>query len=360
MGGASRGRQLDRKSQCENSPGFVRRIYPPHSMAAIVSELGIQGIDASEALEGTGLGKLQLEAHTTQISYRQLDRVIQNALRVSKDPAIALRAGQRMRVTTYGMYGYALLSSSTYADAREFANRYIRVIGPFCDATSSYNGTTVMCTVEPRHWPDPTEDVYRFAVEFALAAHLMTNRDLAGPSFAFLSITVAYAQPEYTSAYERLFGCPVLFGQSSNTYNYDLATADGPAALADTRSHAMASEICEQILAEVNRGGGVAADIRRLLIEQPGRYPNIDVIAEELSIHPRALRRRLEAEETSYRDILADVRRRLAIEYLRKTKMTNEEIASRLGYSDAANFRHAFLRWTGKSPSDFRSPAGVS
>jgi AraC-like DNA-binding protein len=74
-------------------------------------------------------------------------------------------------------------------------------------------------------------------------------------------------------------------------------------------------------------------------------------------MHPRALRRRLETEGTSYRDVLAEVRMRLAIEYLRRTQMTHEEIASRLGYSDAANFRHAFLRWTGKSPSEFRSIA---
>ena len=42
------------------------------------------------------------------------------------------------------------------------------------------------------------------------------------------------------------------------------------------------------------------------------------------------------------------------IEYLRRTKMTSEEIANRLGYSDAANFRRAFTSWTGKNPSDFR------
>ena len=77
-------------------------------------------------------------------------------------------------------------------------------------------------------------------------------------------------------------------------------------------------------------------------------------MAEELGMYPRALRRKFEAEGTSYRDLLAEVRMRLAVEYLRKTEMTNEEIASRLGYSDAANFRHAFTRWTGKSPSDFR------
>lgn len=71
-------------------------------------------------------------------------------------------------------------------------------------------------------------------------------------------------------------------------------------------------------------------------------------------MEPRTLRRRLEAQGTSYREILAGVRQGLAIEYLRKTRMTTEDIASRLGYSDAANFRHAFLRWTGKTPHEYR------
>ena len=112
--------------------------------------------------------------------------------------------------------------------------------------------------------------------------------------------------------------------------------------------------MCERLLKEVSDAGGIAADIRRALMEQPGRFPNVEAMAEKLAMHPRALRRRLEAENTSYRDLLAEVRMRLAIEYLRNTRMTNEDIASRLGYSDAANFRHAFARWTGKSPSEFR------
>ncbi|MGJ4931543.1 AraC family transcriptional regulator [Bradyrhizobium sp. HKCCYLS2038] len=360
MSVVDKGNQLDGELHCQSRQGFVQRIYSPHSIAAIVSELGTQGVEASLALDGTGLSEAELKAHTTQVSYRQLDLVIRNALRLSRDPGVALRAGRRMHITAYGMYGYGLLSSPTYADARELANRYVRVIGPFCDAVSSCDGTTVLCTIEPRHWPHPTDDLHRFAVEFALSAHLTTARDLAGPSFAFSGICVAYAPPAHAGAYEDLFGCPVQFAQRSNTYRYDLSTADGPLALADSRSHAMACEICEQVLGEVNRGGGVAADIRRILIEQPGRYPSIDVIAEKLAIHPRALRRRLEAQGTSYRDILAEVRMRLATEYLRKTTMTNEEIANLLGYSDVANFRHAFLRWTGKSPSRFRISGGIS
>ena len=84
-------------------------------------------------------------------------------------------------------------------------------------------------------------------------------------------------------------------------------------------TNAMTRGICEQSLAEVIRGGGVASDIHRILVEHPGRFPDIDAMAVELGMNERTLRRKLEAENTSYRQVLAEVRMRLAIEYLRKT-----------------------------------------
>src|SRR5450755_2371492 len=41
----------------------------------------------------------------------------------------------------------------------------------------------------------------------------------------------------------------------------------------------------------------------------------------------------------------------IALKYLRTTRLANEDIALALGFSDAANFRRAFRRWTNKSPS---------
>jgi AraC-like DNA-binding protein len=339
-------------------PSFEQRMYSPHSIAAVVAELEGQGIDPTEVLDGTGLAAPQLSRHTTRVSYRQLDQVIRNALRLSGDPALALRAGQRMHITAYGMYGYALLSSATHAEARDFAVRYMRVIGPFCECTLSLDEETVCIAFEPTHWPNPTDDVHRFAVEFALAAHLTATRDRVGSHFAFSRIVLDFPPPPHAELYAKIFECPILFQQPSCRYEH--RHNDQAVKLADPRTHAMAREMCEQLLEEINRTGGIAADIRRILIEQPGRYPSIETIAEKLEMYPRALRRKLEAEGTSYRDLLAEVRMRLAIEYLRKTQMTNEEIAGRLGYSDAANFRHAFIRWTGKSPSDFRSAARAS
>ncbi|NRF65937.1 AraC family transcriptional regulator [Aquincola sp. S2] len=332
--------------------GFERRIYWPHSIAAIVAELAGQGIDAAAALEGTGLAASQLGAPTTRTSYRQLDTVVRNALRLSSDPATALRAGLRMHVTAYWMYGYALLSSATRADAARFVARYVRIVGPFCDVTFSNQGAKAWVALAPMHWPGASDAVHRFALEFALAAHLVAHRDGMGPAFRFSRIAVDHPAPAHADVYEALFGCPVSFDQAGA--GYERAFDDGPLGLADPRTHAMAREVCDQLLAEVDRAGRVAADVWPILLERRTGPVSIDDVAAQLAMSPRALRRRLEAEGTTYRHLLAEARKRLAIEYLSTTRLTHEEIAQRVGYSDAANFRHAFLRWTGRNPSDVR------
>jgi len=330
-------------------------VYPPQKIAAVVAELAEQGVAAAAALEGTGIDASQLQLPATRVSYRQTDVVLRNALRLTRDPAIALRAGGRMHVTAHGMYGYALLSSASYADAIAFSARYAPVMGPLVQASFVRDGATMSCVCVPLHWPDPMQESYRFAVEFALATQHTMARDMAGPAFRFKAVHLAYAAPRHARAYVNRFGCPVRFGQAANRLLFDAAWLDRPFTLADPVSHAVGRDMCEQLLAELQVGGSVAADIRQALLEQPGRFPTVEAMARRLGMHARTLRRRLEAEGGSYRDILADVRMRLAIEYLRGTPMTNEDIATRLGYSDAANFRHALARWSGgRTPSDYR------
>lgn len=335
------------------------RLYSPHALAAIVAELDGQGVPPADALEGTGLKTSQLECHTTKISYRQLETAVRNALRLTRDRTIALAAGQRMHVTAYGMYGYALLSSPTRDNSRKFAGRFIKMHGPFCDIVFAREGPEVRCVLSPLHWRNPADDIHRFAIEFALAAHLTTFRDILNAPFKFSFVAVDYPAPEHAGVYDSLFECPVHFGRGGTEYRYDRFWSEAPIALADSRSHAMARELCQQVLETINRAGGLASSVRRMLMEQPGRRMGIESVAKAFGMHPRALRRKLEAEGTTFRELLAEVRMRLAIEYLRKTQMTNEDIATRLGYSDAANFRHAFFRWTGKNPSEVRADARV-
>ena len=68
----------------------------------------------------------------------------------------------------------------------------------------------------------------------------------------------------------------------------------------------------------------------------------------------RTLRRKLALQDKTYQQILTEVRKQLAIQFLRNSTFSAEEIADRLGFTDAANFRHAFKKWTGKSTSEYR------
>ena len=335
-------------------PSFEHRIYPVHKVAAVVSVLVADGIPATEALSGSGIVESRLHAPDTRISYRQMLTVFRNALRLSSDPALALRAGQRMHVTAYGMYGYALLSSPTHAAAVDFAIKYHRLMGPVADIGFSQEEGAAIFAYEPVLSLDPTEDLYRFALEFQFSSHRTLNKDLYGSSFEFSGVRAAYAAPAHARLYTKIFKCPILFNQARNELRFDTTWMSDPMVHSDPITNAMVRELCEQSLVEMSRAGSVASAIHRILVEHPGRFPDMESMAAELSMNTRTLRRKLAAEQTSYRKILADVRMRLATEYLRKTSMTNEEIASRLGYSEAANFRHAFTRWTRKNPSDFR------
>ncbi len=337
------------------SPNLLQCLYSPQRIAAVVDVLSEDGISVSRTLAGANLRSADLRDSSVRVSYRQVETVFRNAMRLSRDPAIAFRAGARMHVLAYGMYGYAMLSSPTRAEVIDFAAKYGRVLGTVADIDFTRKDDTVSCLFDPLLSRDPAHDVYRFALEFAFAAYQTLSRDIYGGSFRFSKLSAAYTTPPHAKAYDRIFQCPVEFGQCKNVLEFDTAWIDRPAARPDEMTRAMAGRICHQHLDRIGHDDGLAADIRRRLLEHPGRFPSIEAMAAELAIHPRTFRRRLQLQQKTYRQVVSEVRMQLAVGYLRNTQMTNDEIAARLDYSDAANFRHAFVRWTGKSPSDFRN-----
>jgi AraC-like DNA-binding protein len=92
--------------------------------------------------------------------------------------------------------------------------------------------------------------------------------------------------------------------------------------------------------------------LRTLLLE---RKASGDEVAHILSMHRRTLNRRLEAQGTSFQNILDEVRFEAACQLLDATKIPLTEIAASLGYSESSAFSRAFRRWSGEAPS-YRRP----
>jgi AraC-like DNA-binding protein len=84
------------------------------------------------------------------------------------------------------------------------------------------------------------------------------------------------------------------------------------------------------------------------------RPQKFELVAQNLNTSPRTLRRKLREENSSFRQVVDELRRDMAIRYLHDTNLTVEEIAETLGFSDTANFRQAFRRWTKTTPREFK------
>jgi AraC-like DNA-binding protein len=78
-------------------------------------------------------------------------------------------------------------------------------------------------------------------------------------------------------------------------------------------------------------------------------------VARRLGTSERSLRRQLEAETLSFRDLAAEVLRDRARELLRRTDSSVTDIAFQLGFSDSSAFTRACKRWFGQTPRELRA-----
>jgi hypothetical protein len=198
-------------------PDLEARAYGPQRIAAVVAALAEVGVAPELTLAGSGIGPAALDIAETRVSYRQVEKVFRNALRLTPDAAVAFRAGARMHLTAYGIYGYGLMSSPTHAAQVEFAIKYGGLMGPVAGAVAfSRDGDLGAYTYDVFLTPDPGDELYRFALEFAFSAHLALSRDLQGPEFGFVAVHACCPAPAHAAMYPMLFGCPVQFGHQNN------------------------------------------------------------------------------------------------------------------------------------------------
>jgi AraC-like DNA-binding protein len=129
---------------------------------------------------------------------------------------------------------------------------------------------------------------------------------------------------------------------------------DTPVKTANRSEHVIFHQQCEEMLRGLESVEKTTTAIRQLLIQSAGHFLDIAQVAEGLNVSERTLRRRLEAESTSFRATVEEVRDLLAREYLTATELTVAEIAHLLDYSETVNFRRAFVRWNGVTPSEYR------
>lgn len=331
-----------------------KKIYAPYKLCALVETLTGLGVAPTETLRGTELDVQALDDPQTLTSVGQYLTACRNAVRLVPDPITPFLVGQKMHLSAYGMYGYALMCSVTLRDFFDEGVKYHELATPTVVIEWREEAGAAIWSFPRLTSPEFSADLQRFLLEQQFVQHAVHLKDVAGPACRPLVAKVSHPAPPHADHYERFLGCPVVFSAPACELHYDAGILDQPTQLSHKLTSTLMQATCERLLGQAKTSLGVSGEVYQILMARPGQLPTMEEVAVMVHMNERTLRRKLEVEGTSFGGIVDDVRASLATEYLRTTKMKTEHIAALIGFSDAANFRRAFKRWTGMSPSEFR------
>ena len=336
------------------------RRYQPLKIA-VALEVGREaGISAVDLLAGSGLSPAAVGNPETRTSVGQFLSVARNLVRCYPGTDAGLQVGQRIHMSSYGMYGYALLCAETLRQACDIAQRYYLLGAPMMGTHFEERPDKAVwsfTSLEQLSRGAFEPELIRFLFEMQFLGYIVGTRDVMGAACVAARARIALPAPPHAEALARAFECAVEFDQPVNELHYAASWLDRKPTLANPIMAAQMSKSLAQQLGEFQWQAGLSRRVCEELTRAPGRFPEMEDIAATLCMTSRHLRRKLEAEGTSYKALLGNVRHALARDYLSASRLNIEDIATALGFSDAASFRHAFKRWTGKTPSDFRASA---
>ena len=322
----------------------------------IAEQIGSHGGDVRQWLERSGLRESQLNDPSWTLPLPVFQQLVRDALLLSGEPALGLLVGERLGATTHGILGYAALNSGTIREALALVERYAGLrLSLLSVAHEEHRGEMRIVFAETH----PLGDVRRPLLE-AVVLSIKNILDAISLGVGRVGeVAFPFAAPGYADLARDLFGATVRYGQSWAGFSLPLAALDVPLKMADPEAFREAAQICQRELDKLAANESMAARVRRLLLEKQHGFPSLQVTARLFSMTPRTLHRRLLEEETSFRELLEEVRHTLAVEHLKSGRFTVDEIAYTLGYSDLANFRRAFKRWESVAPSEYRARHGA-
>ncbi|MCX7304914.1 MAG: AraC family transcriptional regulator ligand-binding domain-containing protein [Hyphomicrobiales bacterium] len=328
-------------------PMAMQRAAALVPLALVLEE---HGVSLASVLEGTDVSPHEVR-HDAFVPYAAFLSVLDNACRLTGRDDIGMQLGKRQTLAALGPLSGVLRHAATLAEA----------IGDFA-AFQRHNSTggAVYLMQADRDVIlgygvyDATAPVTNQIYDLVLAVGCNLIAELTGGQVAPEEIVLSMAVPADPTRYIRLANCPVRFGQHQTGVLLRASVLNFPLPAADKGQHDLA--LAKLLSVRHGTPAPLSAHVRHLLrpflLMGHAKMANV---AERLGMHPRALRRRLRAEETTFEAIRDEVRQVAAKELLRLGDLTIADISATLDYSNPSSFVHAFRRWSGTSPGLWRN-----
>ncbi len=341
--------------QTENNV-LINKVDPRHIPAtshviAIAIELARQnGISTHDVLARSGLTSESLYLPETEFNRFHELATFESLLNITQSDILGLQIGRSIKVSCLGLPGYAMLVSENVAQAVSCLIAFPLMLGWYFNIEVESDDDSVTLKIRDYCYSD---ELRQFSIEMALSSVLTLIEDLLGHAVK-PALTLTCPSTTHLKAVAAFLDCNVEYGNYDGI-TFKLSTFLTRCPLANKVSFEDLYRQCELRENEwhIRTSQDLVSKIKYIVSQNPASNSMPDV-AKELWMTERTLRRRLKEQGISFQKLVNQVRYQQATELLETTGTPISDIADQLGYSDTASFRHAFKRWSGLVPTEFR------
>jgi AraC-like DNA-binding protein len=324
----------------------VKAVRAPFLAAATAT-----GRSPMELAALAGIAPALLGEFAARVPHSTVVRVWDTFAALTGDPAFGVFTAQLLDGAPVSLVDYMLFHAE---DVRDLWRRFARYQSLFHDANDvrdEARGDHVAFVHRFRGEP-PTS---RYFIEFILSMWVARLRRVLGQRLVPVAVSLRYPAPRDETRHLRHFGVPITFGAEQNELVFPRAVFDLRLPQADP---SLREQLTRQLESELRQAGGEAAFLERarssLRAQLLCGHIDVGATARSLATSERTLQRRLREVGTSFRQLLDEVRRDVALGQISRGDVAVSDVAFLLGFSELSTFSRAFRRWTGSSPAAWR------
>jgi AraC-like DNA-binding protein len=317
----------------------------------ILGAASVLGGDPARIATAAGIALDGLADDETRIPHAAFLALWSEAARSTGDDAFGLHVAELMlRHTPANVLAYAVHSSPTFGEALRRASRYAHLIHGTMELTLSADELARLRVAN-----DHPLGTNRHGIECALATATFLGRTGTATPFSLRAVSFRHAPPASIVEHQRLFAAPLSFSADVDEIVFDRAFLESPMLRADNDVATRLDRHLDELIERLGDDGFLTRVRRVVGTDLNGGVSSVEDVAARLNMSSRSLQRRLRECGTSFQALVNELRRDLSLRYLADPSVSIAEVTFLVGFTEVSAFHRAFRRWTGRTPSEYRS-----
>lgn len=311
--------------------------------------------DIESLLASYAISPQLLSDNNQKISGEIFQPLLASLINLSEDELFGLHTAKYVEPNSYSVLGYISMNCQTLGEAISKIQTFEKLVGDMGHTSFEQEGDYFKIS-----WSCVYQNplVSRHMIDNCLASWLNFAHYLANKKTAPLKVYFKRNTPPKTQQleYEKLFDCPVLFKQKTNSIFFEKRLLNYPLKRANKQLLTTLESHANQQLESLNSQKDIVVYTQHLISQKlsTGLYHQQD-IANLMGISAKTLQRKLKAQSTQFQFLLDKVRLEIAVKNLKGSSKKLENISQQLGFSEPRSFYRWFNKLKGKTPGQYRS-----